>query len=654
MQSLAKKFCAISILLFSSFTFAQIIDSSNVIRILNPDSLSTNSDSLLTKDSTLTSAKHDSLVILFSSSLSENSYFINKNEIKTSEYRYAGDYLRIFPFNFIKDLGFPGQPNETFLYGVGNSAVNYLLDGVSVNERYGNSFNLNLIETEDVDSIEIVPLPKGFLYGAFNNLVSVNFITKDFVTRQPYSRIRYYQGPDRETLLDGYFNMNITRKLIGSFEITNRIVDSTYKNTEFSIWQGKFKLKYLWSNELNIIASYNYNDYNAGYSGGVDVDSIIRAGDNVNDILYNPNLAPVVYPNGKVKTLMHLPRLRFLIKPAEWLKTDASIFYLYSENSNNGFANENLEDKVIGVNVRNTASYKNFNFQLNADFEKDNIFREYNITPAFQDNFRSIRINYNLFSVAGIISTDIDNGKLKPSVFYKVSQINGDTNFLKYGSGSNISTGLGADVTFKPTDNLSFYFGYSLFKQYFDTDNISLLEIGSKFTSDFLNADIKYFVNDYQYIFTNGLDGPDNLSRYIPYGKVNGLGANISINFWKLLLESSSAYYYSAKDNLIGIPNFQTQTGLYYKNLLFDDNLDLKTGLVLTYTGKNNVYTNENGMLAVPSSYKIDFTLAGEIHKAAMVYFLWQNLLGNTYYITPYYPMPSRSIRFGVAWELFN
>jgi hypothetical protein len=654
MQSLAKKFCAISIFLFSSFTFAQIIDSSNVIRILNPDSLSTNSDSLLTKDSTLTSAKHDSLVILFSSSLSENSYFINKNEIKTSEYRYAGDYLRIFPFNFIKDLGFPGQPNETFLYGVGNSAVNYLLDGVSVNERYGNSFNLNLIETEDVDSIEIVPLPKGFLYGAFNNLVSVNFITKDFVTRQPYSRIRYYQGPDRETLLDGYFNMNITRKLIGSFEITNRIVDSTYKNTEFSIWQGKFKLKYLWSNELNIIASYNYNDYNAGYSGGVDVDSIIRAGDNVNDILYNPNLAPVVYPNGKVKTLMHLPRLRLLIKPAEWLKTDASLFYLYSENINNGFANENLEDKVIGVNVRNTASYKNFNFQLNADFEKDNIFREYNITPALQDNFRSIRINYNLFSVAGIISTDIDNGKLKPSVFYKVSQINGDTNFLKYGSGSNISTGLGADVTFKPTDNLSFYFGYSLFKQYFDTDNISLLEIGSKFTSDFLNADIKYFVNDYQYIFTNGLDGPDNLSRYIPYGKVNGLGANISINFWKLLLESSSAYYYSAKDNLIGIPNFQTQTGLYYKNLLFDDNLDLKTGLVLTYTGKNNVYTNENGMLAVPSSYKIDFTLAGEIHKAAMVYFLWQNLLGNTYYITPYYPMPSRSIRFGVAWELFN
>ena len=106
--------------------------------------------------------------------------------------------------------------------------------------------------------------------------------------------------------------------------------------------------------------------------------------------------------------------------------------------------------------------------------------------------------------------------------------------------------------------------------------------------------------------------------------------------------------------NLIGVPDFQTQTGLYYTSKLFNDNLDLKTGFVFYYTGTNNVFTNEHGVTEVPSSYKLDFTLAGEIQKTAIVYFLWQNLLGNDYYITPYYPMPTRNIRFGFAWELFN
>jgi len=136
---------------------------------------------------------------------------------------------------------------------------------------------------------------------------------------------------------------------------------------------------------------------------------------------------------------------------------------------------------------------------------------------------------------------------------------------------------------------------------------------------------------------------------------VNGLGLNLKFKYWDLLLESNSAYYAAADNNkLIGVPDFKTQTAFYYTSKLFNDNLDLKTGFVFYYTGKNNVFTFENGLIEVPSSNKLDFTLAGEIQKTAIVYFLWQNLLGNDYYITPYYPMPSRSIRFGVAWEMFN
>ena len=125
-------------------------------------------------------------------------------------------------------------------------------------------------------------------------------------------------------------------------------------------------------------------------------------------------------------------------------------------------------------------------------------------------------------------------------------------------------------------------------------------------------------------------------------------------NYWKLLLESYLSYYHTTDNKLIGVPEFQTQTGLYYTSKLFNDNLDLKTGFVFYYTGKNNVYTYEQGLVEVPASNKLDFTLAGEIQKIAIVYFTWQNLLDNNYYIIPYYPMPSRNIRFGVAWKMFN
>ena len=648
MQSLIKNLCLI-FLLISSVTFSQITDSLKVQDTLKIDTLQSKKDSLKINDSTLIKTKRDSIIILHSSALSNKSFFLDRSKLQKREFRYTGDYLRAFPFNFIKDLGFPGQPNETFLYGVGNSAVNYLMDGISLNDRYHNSFNLNLLQSEDVDSVEVVPLPRGFLYGAFNNPVSVNFITRDFITRQPYSRIRYYQGPDRETLLDGYFNLQISRKFIASFEITNRIVDSTFSNSEFSIWQGKFKLKYLLSNDVNIIATYNYNDYNAGYSGGVDVDSIKRAGEDVNNLLYDNSLAPVVYPNGEVKTLMHYPKLRFLIKPTEWLNTDASLFYLYSENVQNDFTDQTVDNKVYGINIRNDALYKNFKFQLNIDYEKDD-FKTYlsnSIGPILLDNLQSNAFNYDLFSVAGIISADIADGKLVPSLFYKFSQFSSSIDFLNRGSNNNNSNGFGGDLTFKSTKYLSFYFGCSLLNKYGQSDNSLFLEIGTKYKLQYFNANVRYFSNEYQYFYYNSFNS-------YGFGKVDGLGANIDLNLWKLSLESTSAYYHSLNNQLIGVPDFQTQTGLYYKDILFDKNLNLKTGLVANYIGKNNVFTAEHGLVEVPSSYKLDFTLAGEIQEVVMVYFLWQNLLGDNYYITPYYPMPSRSIRFGVAWELFN
>ena len=645
------------IFITSVIAAAQIQDSVTTDLKIYSDTLSINPDSILTNDSLLIITKRDSIVPIYSSPLSDKSFIASNKDLLKLEYQYTGDYLRLYPFNFIKNLGFTGQPNETFLYGVGNDAVSYLLDGVSFNERHSNFLNLNLIQSEDVDSIEVIPLPRGFLYGAYNNPVGVNFITKDFISIQPYSRIRYYQGTNRDMMFDGIFNAVVTDKLIASFDITNRIYDGTYDNTDYSIWQGKVKMKYLLSNAVNIIASYNYNDYNVGYSGGINIDSIAALGENVNNVLYSPlDNPPMVYPNGELKTLTHLPRLRFLIKPAEWMRSDASLFFMFNRYEKNTSASEYSENKTYGLNIRNDFDYSIFKFQLNVDYEKRDIYS----SSAFYNSIDSLpfyvfqnQLDADLFSVSGILSASLDDGNFIPSIYYKTSTYNKDYSQPMAYNGDKSSHGIGVDLLFKIKSSFGLYLGTSILKPYSSSEQeYALIEFGTRYQNEFVLADLKYFYNEYNYGFyiDTGLD----INDYIRFGYLNGLGLNLKFNFWKLLLESNSSYHFSVGDKLMGVPEFQTQTGLYYTSILFNNNLDLKTGFVFYYTGTNNVYTDEHGVTEVPSSYKLDFTLAGEIQKTAIVYFLWQNLLQNDYYITPYYPMPPSNIRFGFAWELFN
>jgi hypothetical protein len=645
------KYFFLILVLLSFGSIAQVIDSTNNQLITISDSTFALQDTVQVNDSLLTKVKRDSIAPLYASILSDKSFIISNHELSHNDYKYTGDFLRLLPFNFIKDLGFSGQQNETFLYGVGNNSISYLMDGVSVNDRYSNSLNLNLIQSEDVDSIEIVPLPRGFLYGAYSNPVSVNFITNDFITKQPYTRIRFYQGANRDMMFDGSFNAKIMNRLIASFDITNRILDETYDATEYSIWQGKFKLKYLLSNDVNIIASYNINDYKSGYSGGVNVDSITASGRVVDDVMYssleNP---PMFYPNGRLNTLTHLPRLRVLATPTKWLKTDASVYYLYNDfkkvTESTGFA----ETKTYGLNINNNIKYSLLTFGLNLDYEKTKSLASGLVEP-FPLSTYSFENDVTKFSGSLIISADIDSTFI-PSLFYKISNSRADyLIFDRLGNDEQTSSGLGLDILFRVEQSFNFYIGSSVFKpNNSSSSGYSFVEVGAEYYTDFIDLDIKYFLNEYTYRNYNRFD-----FEYVRFfGNLEGFSGSVNFKLGFFILESISSLYSPRANSTINVPNFQTQTGLYFKDILFDNNLDLKTGFVFYYTGKNNVFTYENGLVEVPASNKLDFTLVGEIQKTAIIYFTWQNLLGNNYYITPYYPMPGRSIRFGVAWEMFN
>ena len=130
--------------------------------------------------------------------------------------------------------------------------TNYLKDGIALNDIPFIFYDLNYLQSETVDSIEIIPAPRGFLYCSYNKSLSVNFISKDFISINPYTRIKYYQGVFGESMLDGIFNSVLYKKLFGYLDVTNRKLDQRFTNSDFSSWQVTAKLRYLISNSFKL------------------------------------------------------------------------------------------------------------------------------------------------------------------------------------------------------------------------------------------------------------------------------------------------------------------------------------------------------------------------------------------------------------------
>ena len=155
------------ILTTSCFLFPQDLDSLSAIN--DSTKFKFKPDSSVVANDTSKIAADDSLVVpetiipIQIEPLTGTSFIINRKDFLFNDYRYTGDFLKLFPLTFTQDLGFVGYPNQSFVYGIGDGGVSYMIDGVLWNDRYFNSLDLNLIQSEDIDSIEIVPLPRGFL-----------------------------------------------------------------------------------------------------------------------------------------------------------------------------------------------------------------------------------------------------------------------------------------------------------------------------------------------------------------------------------------------------------------------------------------------------------------------------------------------------------
>ena len=648
--------------------------------------------SAVVKDSLSHPVKKDMTIPLYSRAFINNSqgnYEIGKNEIDSYDYRFMGDLLTNAPFGFNRDLGNVGQPSEVLINGQGFGKVSYLNDGISINNRLTNSYDLNLFQSESVDSIEVIPLTRGFLYGTMNNEAAVNFISNKPTLLKQYSRLKFYLAPNNEGMVDAIFSVNPFKKINVYFEITHQSTDSVYTNTNYSSWRFDTRIRYLLSDKINLTASYKYAMSNIQLYSGVNIDSIKSKylPSDVNSVLYENLLAPVRFKNRYQKTFVNDFKLQLTANLIPYSPTELNLYhqdYLVqyrqneygSDSTSADVISDNNDSKVTGGNLRQDLNFDIVHVSSLIDFERDEIS-----SPLINGS-----VNKNIFSTAGIAGIDLFNKSLIPSGFIK---------YLKYSSVSYV--GAGADVVYNYDKTLKLYAGlssfekpYNIFEEYYYPANtgydnkqkISTVDFSLSFTNSFLNISTGYFKQSISNALTPAMYYPELLkndtSIFINKKEISlqGLSIAFDLKIWKLHLNTNTSYYFSVQSRHdYDLPDFTSYGGIYYIDTLFHRNLKLKTGFNYSTIGNRDqtIYDFEksitsniefnpgsltNGISISLSqfspTFQLDFFLAGKIQDRAIIYFIFSNFLDKNYFIVPYYPKQARQLRFGVAWEFFD
>lgn len=610
----------------------------------------------------------DTLFSIQQAPLFEESSFILREDLVFTDYRYTGDFFNSFPTVFNRNYGFVGQPNELILYGAGNNGISFLMNSIPVNDRFYNSFDLNRVQSENIDSIEVIPPSRSFLYGTENNIVALNFLTRDFVPPAPYSRIRYYEGPGEEGMVDVQFNTMFSQKTNFLLDISNKKVEDSYTNSSSSYWQGNIKLKYFFSNLLNVSGSYFFNKGTTSLNGGIDREKIASQYENIDDILYNEYLAPVVYPYRYRKSNSHKIQLKTLLKLSRNTLTEINLYYdkNLDENRQNehGLAanQEGLKfDEsydVIGASVKQNFSLSLFRLDLYGFHETRNLKRIYYLNPRL---IPDLSLKENISGFAGNLNINIAPLGITPSFFAKSVYFR-----------ENVYNGFGSDLTLRPAENVKIYFGisrYERFHSYFTTATYkpSVISIDGSFeyTSGSLFTRLVVYQRNYDSDFPNPLSASTTILTENLYKNDMGAGCFIKYGYEFIETDLMLSYHSATRKSEVKdpIPQLSGNLGIYYRNVHFDSSLVVKGGFTLDFRSEKG-HTITDPFLrmpaiisfreAVPASFTIDFQVSGEIKQAAILYFTFENILDNKYYIEPYFPMPRRGIRFGVAWELFN
>ena len=655
------------------FIFIEI-SNGQVDSVNHPIPLTSIGDSTALEDSVKSKILNRTFLIRFDESkLNSKSqqFSLTKKEIDFTNYRYLGNVLSNIPFGMLNDFGSLGAPNEANLYNLGFGNISVIIDNISISGIRNASNDLNIFQTEEINSISIEPLSRGFLHGFSNNPSSLIIETNDTLKSKPITRLRYYQAPNEEGFVDAMFSARVLPKLALAMRLTNSSIDENYSNTEFGAWQFNVKGIYKFTDSIFAKLNFNHAKLTTPLNGGIDI-SQLEVTSNTGLNFYSTEF-PVNFSdrnksttNNDVTGLLHGKLLPFGYSRISFSFSEFEESLQYTIDTTSSKLDN--YSRSLSSTFINKLSINNFSSTLNAGYEKLDLKMD-EIFPKTELNnyYASISVHHNFL-----------NKSITPSIFGKYSYFNQQS-----------ALGLGADILFRPINNMKLLVGYSNFEkplspiesQYLDATEIpsyKVLFTSINFGRKNYRAGLSYFnitSNNNILPVNNNAANSDDLTYVFDEKSINsGINFNSNIEFWNILTTANINYYwqnesqFETQENILSI-----NAGIFYVDTLYNDNLNLKTGFIFklfdnpNYAIYNFQHMRSAGYRIVDEAInklslqsvlndkmRVDFYLAGRIQDAATFYFIYENILGNNYFIVPYYPMPEGGMRIGISWDFLD
>ncbi|HEY6951220.1 MAG TPA: TonB-dependent receptor [Bacteroidota bacterium] len=688
--SFSHRFIAIAtvsvVVLLPCLAVSQALKTPDSTRTVLPDSLSvTRSDSALAADS---------LRIRFIPAIGsmrqqiDSSGAFHSSQLLWTDDRWFGNLAWRLPGFFLRDLGESGKPGELNAWGEDWRGIAILMDGRPMNDPITGTYNLYDIPMEFVEQLEEFSgvSSLGQSWNAPGS--TLNFVTRQYNTLHPITKIRYVQSPNNDLMTDGLFSQNLLRGLNFMFGFQRRVSDgrfngsrttSTAPVTQGAIvddWNVRTRLRFNFSDRLNVALTDFYTKDINGMNGGVDYARSSNVFDDIAAFVINPNALETV--SRRDVSLLAIGKFT----DDSTMITQANAYYTHLERS---FSNPGSQFNLLDISDSHYAEVRGARVQQS-------------FHAGYLSATGGIQYEHSQYSSSGLhdstqLASSVNNGKRTiSSVFLTTSLRPAEITRLdvdiRYDNGyAQPAASYGAGVTLFPASPLELFADYGRsyrFPTFQETswadssilrpapireEQHTLMRAGVRFTiADLAQLSLTGFdrrVNDAIVFQPATTDFGSSAVRIlnVPHVQTRGLAGSLNLSYSHFTLLGTLLYthYTEADTAKLLSPDLILSGELSYRNKFFRDALDAKFGLRthfmngqrgMTFVPRTTMYV-ENTLINIGRWTRLDLFAVLKIGDAYIT-LSYENLLSANYLITPIYPMPDRIFRFGVNWAFFD
>ncbi|MBM4160726.1 MAG: TonB-dependent receptor [Ignavibacteria bacterium] len=588
---------------------------------------------------------------------------LHSNQSKITDAKYLGDLMWKVPGFFVRDLGEVGQPGELHATGIDGRGISLQLDGRPLRDPITGVYGLYEIPLEYVEQVEIVSGANSLYYGSNAPGAVANIVTHQYDNVRPMTKIRYLQGPFEYILSDGIFAQNFARGSNAMVGFQRHVTDGRFANTKYDAWNLRSRIRFNYSDRLNIWISDFYNRSKRGFNGGIDVGKSPSLYDEVTAITRSQNAGETI--SRRDVTLGATARLL-----ADSSAISQALLYYstvereYREGANlpgsPAFTNLNAASSW-GLKLSHGFPIPSGRIETGLDFERRRVEQSRTVGER-SESYAALRGKAELH-FGDLITTEFstrgerlrDENSFSFGLRFSRKFDEGFGAFAEYSRSYRLPTILemyGADSMLTRTSpvggELHTLRGLGIQMEVGSTLDWSIV------LSDRTIADPIVFTS----VASPGVFPHVQISTLSKIS-VTTLSTRFILRAWDFELNGVLTYtdYREGQSSVLVLPRFWSHGELSYRASLIDRVLDGKLAL------RVKMASNQRGLQFVPplslfarqtemtlgSFSTIDLYTVVKLGNAHLT-LVWENPMNVDYTLTAFYPMPGRNIKLGVNW----